>query len=81
MPSARHAAPALLVLSLTVSLVACGGGGESTPPGPADPVTNPVDPATAATVTGRVTLTGKAPAPQPITMAADPRCIKAVRDA
>ena len=32
MPSARHAAPALLVLFLTVSLVACGGGGESAPP-------------------------------------------------
>ena len=76
MPSARHAAPALLVLSLTVSLVACGGGrGESAPPRSAAPVTNPVDPATAATVTGRVTFTGKAPAPQPITMAADPRCI------
>ena len=45
------------------------------PPAPAAaPVTNPVDPATAATVTGRVTFTGQAPAAQPISMASDPRC-------
>lgn len=70
MLSVRQIAPALLVLGLA----ACGGGGESAPPTPTAPATNPVDPATAATVTGHVRFTGKAPAPQPITMAADPRC-------
>jgi plastocyanin len=70
MLSVRQIAPALLVLGLA----ACGGG-ESAPPTPAAPATNPVDPATAATVTGHVMFTGKAPAPQPITMAADPRCV------
>jgi len=72
MLSARHV-PAL-VLVAAFGLAACGGG-ESAPPAPAAaPVTNPVDPATAATVTGRVTFTGQAPAAQPISMASDPRC-------
>ncbi len=75
MPSVRQIAPALLVLGFAVGLVACGGGSESAPPAPAAPVTNPVDPATAATVTGRITFSGQAPAPRPISMASDPRCI------
>jgi plastocyanin len=77
MLSARQIAPALLVLGLAVALAACGGGGgsrESAAPAPAAPATNPVDPATAATVAGRVTFTGKAPAAEPISMASDPRC-------
>ena len=80
MLSARQIAPALLVLGLAVGFAACGGGssggeGESAPPAPAAaPTANPVDPATAATVTGRVTFTGTAPAAQPISMASDPRC-------
>jgi plastocyanin len=80
MLSARQIAPALLVLGLAIGLTACGGGGgsssESAAPAPAAPATtNPVDPATAANVTGHVTFTGKAPAAQPISMASDPRCI------
>ena len=78
MLSARQIAPALLVLGLAVGIAACGGGGNSESaapaPAPAAPATNPVDPATAATVTGRVTFTGKAPAAQPISMASDPSC-------
>jgi plastocyanin len=60
-----------------VALVACGGGStdQPAPAAAAAPVTNPVDPATAATVTGHVTFSGKAPAPEPITMASDPRCM------
>ena len=75
MLSARQIAPAL-VLGLAVGLAACGGGGggEKAAPAAAAPTTNPVDPATAATVTGHVTFTGTAPASQPISMASDPRC-------
>ncbi len=66
---------ALTLASLTALAVACGGGGTNTAPNDAAaPVTNPVDPATAGTVTGRVTFSGKAPAPTPISMASDPRC-------
>jgi len=77
MLSARVSAPPLLVLFLAVGLSACGGG-ESAPPAPPAPVApaaKPVDPATAATVTGRITFSGQAPAPRPISMASDPRCI------
>ena len=77
MLSARVSASSLLVLFLAVGLSACGGG-ESTPPAPPAPVApaaKPVDPATAATVTGRITFSGQAPAPRPISMASDPRCI------
>jgi plastocyanin len=73
MPSARHAAPALLVFFLAAGLSACGGG-DSTPPAPAAPAAPPVDPATAAAVTGRITFSGQPPAAQPIVMASDPRC-------
>ena len=75
MLSVRQIAPALLILGLATGLASCGSGGnESAPPSTAAPATNPVDPATAATVTGHVTFTGTAPAAQPITMASDPRC-------
>ena len=61
--------------ALTALTAACGGGGTDTAPKEAAaPVTNPVDPATAAVVTGRVTFSGQAPAPTPISMASDPRC-------
>lgn len=66
---------ALAILALTAFTAACGGGGSNTAPQEAAaPVTNPVDPATAAVVTGRVTFSGQAPAPTPISMASDPRC-------
>jgi plastocyanin len=74
MLSARPIAPALVVVGLALGAAACGGGGSAPPAPAAAPTTNPVDPSTAATVTGRVTFTGKAPAAEPITMASDPRC-------
>ena len=46
---------------------------EESPPKPAA-VTNPVDPATAGSITGVVTFEGKAPVAQPITMDSDPYC-------
>ena len=81
MLSVRVPASSLPILFLAVGLSACGGG-EPAPPAPAAPaapVANPVDPATAATVSGRITFSGQAPAPRPISMASDPRCIN--RDA
>ncbi len=63
-------------IALSVIAAACGGGNTSAPataaaPGP--PPT-PVDPATAATVTGKISFAGTAPARQPIRMTSDPNC-------
>jgi plastocyanin len=74
MLSARASASSLLVLFLAVGLYGCGGS-EPAAPAPAAPAATIVDPATAATVTGRITFSGQAPAPKPISMASDPRCI------
>jgi len=54
------------------SAVACGGGTETPPAGA--PGAAAVDPATAATITGRVVVEGAVPKPEPITMAGDPVC-------
>ena len=59
--------------------VACGGGETqpaSTPPAATAPTTNPVNPQTAATITGTAMLEGKPPAPQPINLASDDYCMK-----
>ena len=52
---------------------ACGGSQQEAPP-PAAVVTNPVDPATAGSVRGSITLDGTPPAPDPINMESDPYC-------
>jgi plastocyanin len=70
----------VLACAMGLGVAACGGGQPSSPvpaASPAAPVTNPVDQATAATVTGRITFMGTAPKPEPITMASDPRCTNA----
>jgi len=61
-------------------LVACGGGSNQSQQaaapagsGAAAPAAT-VDPAIAATVTGKVTFAGTAPAPQPIKLSSDPYC-------
>jgi plastocyanin len=64
---------ALAVASLLAS--ACGGAPQDAPATPAAPVRNPVDPATAGNIGGKISFTGTAPARDPITMAADPRCM------
>ena len=75
MTSLRQVGCGILVVGFAAGTASCGSGGsETTVEAPAAPVTNPVDPATAAAVTGRVTLMGQVPAAQPITMASDPRC-------
>lgn len=60
-------------------LLACGGSGTSEAP-PAAPAAAPVDPATAATITGKIVLDGEAPAPELIKMSADPFCTTAGHD-
>ena len=75
MTSLRQVVCGILVVGVVAGTAACGGtGSETTAEAPAAPVTNPVDPATAAALTGRVTFMGQVPAAAPITMASDPRC-------
>ncbi|MEI6243680.1 MAG: carboxypeptidase-like regulatory domain-containing protein [Acidobacteriota bacterium] len=74
----RHAL-LLLVLSASVVMVACGGSASSTP-APAGRGKK-VDPATAGTLTGRVTFTGTPPAPEPLQINEDPICLQALGDA
>jgi len=74
--------PRLLALSLmlTLGVAACGGGSQPAPASttePAAPAAPAVDPATAATVAGKVSLEGALPANQPIRMNADPACVAA----
>jgi plastocyanin len=66
-------------LVLTLGAAACGGSQPSQAPAagePSAPATT-VDPASAATVAGKVSLEGAMPANQPIRMNADPACVKA----
>lgn len=58
-------------LALAFSCAGCGSGTGNLPPAP------PVDPATAATITGTVTFEGTPPAPRPINMSASAACVKA----
>jgi plastocyanin len=75
----------VLAACLAAFLVSCGGGNptqnqqNSVPAssGAAAPAAPAVDPAIAATVTGKVTFTGTAPAPAPIKLGSDPYCEKA----
>jgi plastocyanin len=68
-----------IALLTAATLAACGGGGEAPPSAsPAAPASNPVDPATAGTVTGKITLVGTPPAPLPIKTASDPNCTKPI---
>ena len=75
----RNAWVGILGMSLAAT-IACGGGGESKPadaiPAPAAGATK-IDPATAGSIKGVVTLEGAAPKNEPIKMNADPVCVKA----
>jgi plastocyanin len=64
------------VFVAALAAAACGGGqSSSSTPAPAAPVTNPVDPATAGAVAGKVTFMGTPPAAETISMSSDPRCM------
>ena len=67
----------VLGLTLAASL-ACGGGGSTPPAETAAPAGGgqKIDPATAGSVKGVVTLEGTAPKNEPIKMNADPVCVK-----
>src|SRR5262245_41762480 len=81
----------LATSSFTLLLVACGGGGEQKPAetaeskpaesaAPAGPVTT-VDPATAATITGKVSFEGEKPKPRQIRMDAEASCASLHKEA
>lgn len=71
----------VLASVLALAIVGCGGSKkEESPaaaPAAATSATKTVDQATAGSVTGSVTLDGKAPAAKPINMSAEPYCQKA----
>ena len=74
----------LTLIGMLAFVAACGGGGAGDGGGGgggggAQP-TSPVDPATAATVTGKVTFTGTPPANEPILMDAEPTCAEQYPD-
>jgi plastocyanin len=65
---------------VTFAVAACGGGSEPAQQQAAPAAETPavtVDPATAATVAGKITLEGTPPANPPIRMTADPACVAA----
>ena len=72
MRTALHTGLTLAAFGLALLGAACGGQQEAPPPAPV--LTDPVDPATAATVTGIVRFEGTAPDPEPINMGSDPYC-------
>jgi len=61
----------LAVLTSLLFAVGCGNSTSN------EPLAPPVDPATAATITGTVTFSGTPPALRPIDMSAAPACVKA----
>ena len=68
----------LALIGVCLIVAACGGGGgggggDGAGGGGPQP-TSPVDPTTAATISGKVLFTGAAPEPQPILMDAEPIC-------
>jgi len=67
-----------VLCTAAVILISCGGGtNQSAVPassGAAAPAATPVDSATAGNVSGKVTIEGTAPAPQPIKLSSDPYC-------
>ena len=62
--------------------IACGGGGSDAPAttAPAAPAAAAVDPATAGTVMGMISLEGMPPAPEEIRMNSDPACLELATD-
>jgi plastocyanin len=78
MPRPHHRHAVAVAAALATVLIAAGCGSAQQEPTPAEPavVSNPVDPATAGGVTGRISFAGTPPAPTPIKMGSDPYCEK-----
>ena len=73
-----HVTGTAVAAALATVLVAAGCGRTQQESAPAEPavVSNPVDPATAGSVTGRISFAGTPPTPTPIKMGSDPYCEK-----
>jgi plastocyanin len=76
--SPLHRHPGAAAAALAVVLLAAGCGSTQQESAPVEPavVSNPVDPATAGSVTGRISFEGTPPTPTPIKMGSDPYCEK-----
>src|SRR5687767_11477854 len=72
-----------VLFTLTFGVAACGGGSEPAPaPTSQESAGAPataVDPASAATVAGKINLEGTPPSNAPIRMNADPACVAATK--
>lgn len=69
----------LLLLALFGACAGGGGDDDTATPAPTssrEPVSPPIDPATAATLSGKVVFEGTAPQQEGISMAADPFCVR-----
>jgi len=72
LPAATRLFPLVAVALALAVASACGGPDEA--PGPPPPVDSPVDPATAGSLVGRITLVGTPPAAEVINRHSDPYC-------
>ena len=66
-----------LIVAVAAATIACGGGtSQESAPAERAPIANPVDPATAGTVSGRVTFDGTPGKPVVLRMESDPACVQ-----
>jgi plastocyanin len=66
-----------LILAIAATTIACGGGTSQEPARETSaPIANPVDPATAGNVAGRVTFEGTPPKLAAVRMESDPNCVQ-----
>jgi plastocyanin len=72
----RRAGAAAAALAIALAATGCGGTQQASAPAEPAVVSNPVDPATAGSVTGRISFEGTPPTPTPIKMGSDPYCEK-----
>ena len=75
-PLPRRAGAAAAALALVLLATGCGSTQQESAPVETAAVSNPVDPATAGSVTGRISFAGTPPTPTPIKMGSDPYCEK-----
>ena len=74
---ARRNGALYVVMLFAVGVVACGGGSapeQGAAPPAAAPTTSPVDPATAGSISGKITFAGTAPAPRVLSTDSDENC-------